>query len=471
MRRREEPQTANGRFVAATGVMADFRRPELHELILEGTSMVNSGKRAAKIPGSSSEEEVEFPVFGDDLHRKFQKNHGESINCVMDDDELISDDEEICAPCSSFNNRVGGSGLIDRLSVETEKQMEGNLWSAFCKDADELVNGRQTLRISDTGRIGRGGRGKSKSRYSFNFHGHNKRLVCSLVPKEKEQDPSESHLLDGLENIECRRSVEPSGVDLVCSEEIGKPDEGLPIVGVPQLGVAKNSMAELLDELQDKEGTVPASAKPSHGKKGRRRRLATNRSILSLGNRSMDGEDPFEDMHSGSSSENEGDAWITTGMEVKNRSVADQFEEVLGTDEGASVAVLGPRQSNVGLLGRLQSIMQREKERDLEFSRILHSKASLRDEVRSIVVKILSRCFDAKLIVCCCSVWDETRQREESFQGEDFGKTMTIIFSSRICGNIDFEVGKLICIHAPWREVEVFGGGDRMILATYFSYA
>ncbi|KAH7578390.1 hypothetical protein JRO89_XS01G0375800 [Xanthoceras sorbifolium] len=45
----------------------------------------------------------------------------------------------------------------------------------------------------------------------------------------------------------------------------------------------------------------------------------------------------------------------------------------------------------------------------------------------------------------------------------------TVIFNARICCDVDLEVGNLIRIHKPWKEVQVSGNDESIILSTYFS--
>ncbi|KAH9745171.1 kinetochore protein [Citrus sinensis] len=49
------------------------------------------------------------------------------------------------------------------------------------------------------------------------------------------------------------------------------------------------------------------------------------------------------------------------------------------------------------------------------------------------------------------------------------GRERTIIFNPRVCCDVDLEVGSSIRIHPPWKEVQVGGNGESIILSTYFS--
>ncbi|TKY47872.1 hypothetical protein E2542_SST29933 [Spatholobus suberectus] len=94
-------------------------------------------------------------------------------------------------------------------------------------------------------------------------------------------------------------------------------------------------------------------------------------------------------------------------------------------------------------------------------------------ELGCIDVKIISRFHDGKLTVCHCSFGKYTKNflLQDNSKGMGFGGSessqSTIIFSPRVCNDVDLEVGNLIRIHPPWKEVQV--GNDNIILCTYFS--
>ncbi|KDO58446.1 hypothetical protein CISIN_1g030704mg [Citrus sinensis] len=49
------------------------------------------------------------------------------------------------------------------------------------------------------------------------------------------------------------------------------------------------------------------------------------------------------------------------------------------------------------------------------------------------------------------------------------GRERKIIFNPRVCCDVDIEVGSSIRIHPPWKEVQVGGNDESIILSTYFS--
>ncbi|KAH1189613.1 hypothetical protein GmHk_20G057346 [Glycine max] len=170
----------------------------------------------------------------------------------------------------------------------------------------------------------------------------------------------------------------------------------------------------------------------------------------------INSEDSPEPVDSGSSSDKEvsGQHKKITYPGKKMQTMAERFEEALGTSsvitEGTHVGALNSLRP--GIFGKLQQMMLKEKETDMDFWK---------------------KYRDGKLTVCHCSFSKST----ENFLLQDNSKGMgcggrkssqsTIIFSPRVCNNVDLEVGNLIQIHPPWKEAQV--GNDNIIVCTYFS--
>ncbi|KAM4086621.1 hypothetical protein ACJW30_10G116300 [Castanea mollissima] len=217
-------------------------------------------------------------------------------------------------------------------------------------------------------------------------------------------------------------------------------------------------MAELLDGLQDRASLQKGVSKKCSRTKAKRVQIVAKKIISPLGDRTVDREDSSESMGSGSSSEDKAtdQKLKVTIPEMKGQTMADRFQETLGAtflnDEGALVAV--PKSSGIGLFGKLQQLMQNEKERDVDFLKKLQTGSNKINEVSSIVVKILARYLDAKLIVCQCSFGENIESPTQSGSPQimiNGGRKTTIIFNPRVCSDVDLEVGNLICIHPPWR--------------------
>ncbi|GAB4825620.1 hypothetical protein Ancab_008494 [Ancistrocladus abbreviatus] len=443
------------------------------------------------IAGSSSEDDVEWPVFNDEGDMDCQtKDLGYSTYSLKEasmcrlDEELISDDEiqGSHAPFHSSTSGVKGSGSIDLHKILKGKELQASMWSAVHKEANGPLhldknarNSSEHAAYSKQHSYAKGRRGKIKSRSLFHFQSHKKEYVCQSIQEDVGFDSSKAHLVDEWKTIECQ-SLDPSSSDLVDSfqdEKIRELDNVVPTEVVSKHVCTKHSMSELLDDLRGKDGYLHATSKMYVRTKGRRVELSTNKNVSVLGERGINYEDHCKDMPSASSSDDEagGHNINLIIVEAKKRTIVDQFEEALVAagedDEGALIAV--PRQSDIGLFRKLQRVMQWEKEQDLEFLRML--EAGFNDQARCMEVKILSRSFDAKLTVCRCITWNNKSYRcTENCQEENLGKASTIIFNSRVCGDVELEEGNLIRVHAPWKEVEVFEGSETIILATYFSH-
>ncbi|CAA6671417.1 unnamed protein product [Spirodela intermedia] len=156
---------------------------------------------------------------------------------------------------------------------------------------------------------------------------------------------------------------------------------------------------------------------------------------------------------------------------VKGQTMAGLFQEIFTVSAADVEGLPLSTRAATGYYGRLQQIMQRDKDRHMKFVKQLHNQS------RGIDVKILSRVLDAKSIVCRCLFCGKITECIESSQTgnnrqmpEEIGETTEriIIFSSKICGNVELEVGNLICIYPPWKEVQI-REDDIIILCTYFS--
>ncbi|KAL5791486.1 hypothetical protein ACOSP7_000080 [Xanthoceras sorbifolium] len=155
---------------------------------------------------------------------------------------------------------------------------------------------------------------------------------------------------------------------------------------------------------------------------------------------------------------------------MKKQTIADRFQEALGATSSDAVMLMAvPRPSGIGLFGRLQQIMQSEKSIDEDFLK-LQLMVKPNNGPSCINVKILSIYLDAKLTVCRCSSGRDTEdpQWPESFQTMVNRWERTVIFNARVCCDVDLEVGNLIRIHKPWKEVQVSGNDESIILSTYF---
>ncbi|GFP85630.1 nuclear transcription factor y subunit b-5 [Phtheirospermum japonicum] len=190
-----------------------------------------------------------------------------------------------------------------------------------------------------------------------------------------------------------------------------------------------------------------------------------------------DEDDTLEALDSGSPScSDDEENHQNLKLVMPTRTMADQFHEAFGT-----VAVIDERPHLTfsrslcnGMYGKLQQVMQSEKERDMGYLKSPSSETGFKDERMCISVRILTRALEAKLIVCSCSRVEDGKNScmDSNFQmnTKDVVRTLTIIFNPRICSDVELEIGNLICIRSPWREVQVKGKNDVIYLCSYFTH-
>ncbi|KAK8467668.1 hypothetical protein PHAVU_007G122524 [Phaseolus vulgaris] len=271
--------------------------------------------------------------------------------------------------------------------------------------------------------------------------------IDNLPEIVKAVDPRSSRNLDGNhpeddDKIEVNSDIEPDET------------EAFPL----RFNLA--SMDDLFNNLQDKANQLLQKSSGPH-----------------LQETAVDSEGSSEPVESGSSSENESSyQQIKNTFPVKKmQTMAERFVEALGTSsvitEGTHV---GAHNSlSAGLFGKLQQMMLKEKETDMDFCKKLKAGARPDSELGCIDLQIISKYHDVKLTVCHCSFgkYRENFLLQDNSEGNEFGGTKssqsTIIFSPRVCNNAGLVVGNVIRIHPPWKEVRV--GNDNIILCTYFS--
>lgn len=427
--------------------------------------------------GFSSEDEVEVP----DFHRRnldCKNNDGcdsissKAVGSTCNPDEWIPGVKNESKML--FKPIMGGNNVSEMLDIYTkgiEKQFEPCTSSAVGKEVIRLNQLSESAKWSTcrphySEDKNSGGRCKAQRRSSL--QPHKQGAFWSECKDRYPNSSSDAESPDKAEASEYRPIVKTSlAVSGSCDGEILKLSLELPTEAAIQHDHHRHSMAELLDNLQGKIRKSKGSRR-----KGLGQRAVTRSMPLSCKDIISD-EDPCENLHSGSSTDNED---IPQNLELAivesgRKTMADKFQEAF---DCASVvdrrpSFTGLKQFSTGLFGRLQYMMQRQKEQDAEFLRKVQSEVWPKDEARCIDVKILSRSYDAKLSVCHCSLLENEESSLQNPQQENFGKIWTVIFNSRVCGYVDLEVGNLIRIYPPWKEVQVLQGGEIIILTLYFS--
>ncbi|KAH9745162.1 kinetochore protein [Citrus sinensis] len=412
------------------------------------------------------EDEVEMPEFPDEVGFIFSPR--KASTCTSDE-EAISANEANALPEFS-RTPFHKDGFHDFGSARLDGE---NTWSVVSKEAKALVHLNENALCSSSSqptckanKSGKGIQSKSKPKFSFRFQPRREGLFSPVSKNDNSIPCKVDELSERMETVDCEKHSITGllggfpGKKATQSEMV--PDE----VEDPHW-CDDHSVAEHLDSLRDSSSLLRRNSKMNSRTRGKRMQVFSRRSISQLGDRTVDCED-LEPVGSGSSSDNEANYQNPKPAipEVKRQTIVDRFQEALGTtsrDEAAFVAV--PRSFGVGLFGKLQQVMQSEKETDLEFLK-LQTKASPNNEPTCLNVKILSRYLDAKLIVCHVSPSKDTEEPQwpQSNQKRgNGGRERTIIFNPRVCCDVDLEVGSSIRIHPPWKEVQV-GGNEEQLL-------
>ncbi|KAF5177368.1 Mitogen-activated protein kinase [Thalictrum thalictroides] len=420
---------------------------------------------------------------------------GISINeygCISDDNE-----EEKISDVDDDENNLLSEKVIKSDLDECKKRnnQDGtSMWSSVFEETKELMhlpgNGSSSKSHSanyEAQKIWKGSRSKLKPKFSFGLHFDREACLPSTSMDASEKSTIVHQELEGLEELQ-HRNKEHSMTELLeslqkenktCSEPQHIPFE-LSSDGHRRI---EHPIQDRLEGLLEYHGPQIGPPRMNHKTKGKRSKLTfkRNRPLACI---ALDEGDPAEPMDSTTSSDEEAAKpqlqddddecqLKLKASEVNGQTMADRFLEALNAaavnDDGMLFAT--HKQIGIGYYGRLQQVMQTEKERHMKF--LNQSQAGVgRDEVRCIDVKILSRYLDAKLTVCQCSLPINVKSSKFAQSPEkpvDSGEKRTIIFSSMICNNVELEVGNFVRIHPPWKEVEIRSKDVGIILCTYFS--
>ncbi|AQK74149.1 uncharacterized protein [Zea mays] len=242
----------------------------------------------------------------------------------------------------------------------------------------------------------------------------------------------------------------------------------------------KFSVAELLEDLQGRSGSYVETASLSHqhtrAKHWKPKFLSSEKKTIAiLGDRSIDSEDPLEHVIDGTSSEEEDATQNHLSLVNKDenqQTMADLFQEVFNPTN-MDGAMKSMRSTGAGNYGRMQQIMHMEKDWHVEFSRQYSREHSYSGDLKGTTVQIMSRSLEGKLTVCSCMFQekgnDATISNASADGTMDESRTRrTIIFSPKICNNVDLLVGNIIHIFPPWKEVKI--QEEHVIICTYFSH-
>nr|XP_010326590.1 uncharacterized protein LOC101258897 isoform X5 [Solanum lycopersicum] len=469
------------------GVLSQLERLTDVKRLHHSTDTVNSDQLQRRT-GLCEEDDVEVPLFKSQDGSLINKNdqdgsfinkndHWKALSCSLDDEfchvtritstcnseeEIMSDDE--MRPSTDGKFKRDGKSTMLKVSADCKSG------AFFNKDAGcSSVYGAS----SKLNRSSKGSPGKSKAKFLFQSRPQKKDyalvvhdscetcMPLSVLPLNAELDMQRKNIesLDDLLENYGGNEVQQFEENLVSSE--------VAVVHDPN----EHSMAEVLDHFQHTSSSrgnpkmlqtkIPGS------------RFLRKRNLLLLGDRNMsNGEQPEELDSDPSSDEDVNEVPQILKSAIPQRTMADQFHLALGavsTNERLCIA----RPKQFGLSGRLQHVMQCEKDRDTYFLEKSQTHAASSGAESFIDVRILSSSLEAKLTVCFCALHGDeegseclSNPRERKGTGR---REFTIIFNSRICKDVELEIGNVIRIHQPWKEVHVNEKDEAIILCAYFS--
>nr|CAB3447701.1 unnamed protein product [Digitaria exilis] len=223
------------------------------------------------------------------------------------------------------------------------------------------------------------------------------------------------------------------------------------------------SVAELLEDLQGRSSSSVGTAllHQHMGAKDWKPKLPTfeEKPLANMGERSIDSEDPREHIIDGTSSEEENVTekhLALVNKDVKQQTMADLFQEVFNPTI-MEVAVLPMRSTGAGYHGRMQQIMQMEKYRHAEFLRQLNIEQGCLGGAKLAVMNTygftsgVSWYHFYSSMLHRLHVFSTIRSEASTDPATNESRTKrTVIFSPKICDNVNLLVGNIIHIFPPW---------------------
>ncbi|KAE8650493.1 uncharacterized protein LOC101205023 isoform X2 [Cucumis sativus] len=361
--------------------------------------------------------------------------------------------------------------MIDCFSREMQANADSDCDISEDDEFDSIegaTEGKEELQLNLRLERLKGIRGKAKPK--FTFHSQRKEQSCSVICEDRLCSASISKVHSLSETFDAITSRTDKYPVSECLEDLVEEFEDQFDAG-PALncGNTESSIAELLDGLKDKNSSLGGVMNGQFG--GRMLPIIENRALVVSRYRRADSEDSPISVDDESLSDHEAnDQKLKLAVLcTKEQSITDRFEEALVAacmDAERTIGLM-PNPLGIGLFGKLQRVMQSEKELEINFLNGLDCSTIPNG---CIDVKILSRYLDAKLTVCSCLFIDMERSLLQN--GDEFIATedekRTVIFSPRVCSNVELEVGNLIRINPPWKEVPV-DDAHSIILSTYFT--
>ncbi|VAI60010.1 unnamed protein product [Triticum turgidum subsp. durum] len=332
---------------------------------------------------------------------------------------------------------------------------ESTIWDEVREEADELAHVHKDPHARSVSLLSAGTskRSKCENKRKFSIRGFNS--IVSGVKSENSY-AGEQEVSSGMRPA---KTVETLMAEQL--ENIDEDTEDLPSDFAHPTKIANTSVAELLEDLQDRSVSslrTPFSIhQQTKAKEGKPKVPTSGKKIPALlGQRDLDSEEPSEHAIGETSSEDEAEDTVRNNLTMVNKDVkgnrktmSDLFQEAfIATDmEGTALPM---RSTGAGYYGRMQQIMQMEKDRHAEFSRQYNKAQDYLGDSKGVTVQILTRSLEGKLTVCLCLLKEKSNLPLTDCDMDGSSSKRTIIFSPKICDNVDLVEGNIIHIHPPW---------------------
>ncbi|KAK8957707.1 hypothetical protein KSP39_PZI001320 [Platanthera zijinensis] len=402
--------------------------------------------------------------------------------------ESISDEEKDARPRFSF---IYAADRIQRgfSSLVNENQQQVCEWPAILEEANELAgllgktyNSFNSSVVPEERRFHKGGRGGSRFRFSFRSLSNKEdfsRAFSSSKDETYNSFEEDIEVPGGQDYFEQRADEDTVSHLLGNILEENTELDNKPVFHKQLVGAA--SVSELLEDMHKANPSSRRCLVEDNTKGKEKQKSSSQRTLLYLGGRVLEDKDTPEFIGEISSEDEHIDQDHQIAQIIKGQTMADMFQEAFNTSTVDAVEIPRSTKLGFGYHGRLQKVMQLEKDGCMAHFKHLQTGQATSNESNCIDVRILSRTLEAKLTVCHCLVGEykkslgyekisQSNCENTLLEGFEDGKTMkrTIIFSPLFCSHVDLEVGNIVCIHPPWKEVQV-SGGETMILCSYFS--
>ncbi|URE23835.1 hypothetical protein MUK42_17124 [Musa troglodytarum] len=243
---------------------------------------------------------------------------------------------------------------IQRVPLHSANNHKGECtWSAINEEANES---------------------RDKPKFSIRAQLHSAELssFCSMdINEESSQEGSESFK---EHNDHDSRILGDSKAELL--SYIEEDNQDLPAKSVThELACALPLMAELLENLEEKNGLTAGAPDLNSRSKTRKKHYSGRKQAAQLGSRILDNEDSLEFLGAGTSSEDEdhNQNHSTPAIEdMKQQTMGDLFQETFNISVG-SPSLSNNRNAVSGYYGRLQQVMQIERDRHFKFLKQLQT--------------------------------------------------------------------------------------------------